>query len=149
MAELSEKQRRFVEAYMGRAAGNATEAARVAGYSDPNYGRQIITKPNVLSAIESRQASDPMIPDREERQRFWGSVMRDEKEETRDRLRASELLGKSCADFVDRKEHSGPDGGPIPVQAMATIDASRLSSENLREIRAAARGDTGSGGPEP
>lgn len=32
---LTSKQRAFVEAYLGRANGNATEAARIAGYSDP------------------------------------------------------------------------------------------------------------------
>ncbi len=31
---------------------NSTEAARKAGYSDPNYGRQLITKDNVSAAVE-------------------------------------------------------------------------------------------------
>mgnify|MGYP000100200540 CR=1 FL=1 len=31
----TEKQRRVVEAYMGEARGNATEAARIAGYKNP------------------------------------------------------------------------------------------------------------------
>jgi hypothetical protein len=30
-----------------------------------------------------------------------------------DRLRASELLGKSEADFTDKQEHTGAGGGPV------------------------------------
>lgn len=33
--KLTVKQRRFADAYLGVARGNATEAARIAGYSDP------------------------------------------------------------------------------------------------------------------
>jgi hypothetical protein len=38
---------------------------------------------------------------REERQRFWSQIARDETQPTIARLRASELLGKSQADFVE------------------------------------------------
>ena len=47
------RQRRFVEAYVGRARGNATEAARIAGYSDESYGREVLTKTHVLKAIRA------------------------------------------------------------------------------------------------
>ena len=33
---------------------NATAAAERAGYSDPNYGRQLLTNPNVKRAIDSQ-----------------------------------------------------------------------------------------------
>lgn len=135
---LSEKQRRFVEAYMGQAAGNALEAARIAGYSSPRGSSNANMKNSaILDAIGKRQESDPLIADRKERQRFWTAMMRGEL--TRDdvtlegklvkvgpswneRMRASELLGRSCADFVDRKEHSGPGGGPIRTARDLTDD---------------------------
>ncbi len=47
---LNAQQRLFVFAIL--AGVNSTEAARRAGYSDPNYGRQLITKDNVSTAIE-------------------------------------------------------------------------------------------------
>jgi len=47
------QQRRFVEHYMGAARGNATEAARLAGYSEPSYGRQLLTKSHVKQAIRA------------------------------------------------------------------------------------------------
>lgn len=48
----SMKQRDFVEYYIGEARGNATEAARLADFSDPSYGRELLTKPHVKRAIE-------------------------------------------------------------------------------------------------
>ena len=47
---LNAQQRIFVLAVLEGA--NSTEAARKAGYSDPNYGRQLITKGNVSAAVE-------------------------------------------------------------------------------------------------
>ncbi len=47
---LNAQQRLFVFAIL--AGVNSTEAARRAGYSDPNYGRQLITKDNVSAAVE-------------------------------------------------------------------------------------------------
>ena len=44
------------------------------------------------------------IASRKERQVFWTQTMLDEKQEMSTRLRASELLGKSFGDFVERKE---------------------------------------------
>lgn len=52
-AELNPKQQRFVLAVLEGV--DSTEAARKAGYSDPNYGRQLITKPNVRAAVQQGQ----------------------------------------------------------------------------------------------
>lgn len=51
--KLTPKQRKFVQEYLVDL--NATAAARRAGYSDPNFGRQLITKPNVSAEIQKRQ----------------------------------------------------------------------------------------------
>ena len=108
--KLSEKERRFVEAYMGEAVGNASEAARIAGYSSPGtLGHRLLKKVQVQEALARRQAADPLIATREERQKFWSDVFRGNLPEfdTKDRLKASELLGKCGGDFLDRIEHSG------------------------------------------
>ena len=107
MPELTEKQRKFVEAYMGQANGNATEAARLAGYSGSETalgvtGHENLRKPKIASAIKKRQNGDPLIASREDRQRFWTEVMDDPTQDMRDRLRASEILGKSSGDFIER-----------------------------------------------
>lgn len=47
------------------------------------------------------------IASRTERQRFWSSIMRNAEEKTTDRLKASELLGRSECDFSDRVNIDG------------------------------------------
>lgn len=57
--KLTEKERRFVDAYLGECRGNGTQAARVAGYSAKNGRHQasyLLTKPNIKAAIEEAQA---------------------------------------------------------------------------------------------
>lgn len=107
MAEdkLTVKQLRFVEAYDG----NATAAAIAAGYSVKTacyIGNENLRKPNIIKAIKAREAKKvkPHIASREDRQKFWTETMRDTKADLKNRLRASELLGKSEADFIERVE---------------------------------------------
>jgi hypothetical protein len=138
--KLTEKQRRFVEAYMGEAAGNATEAARLAGYKGnahtlANVGAENLRKPEITAAVERRVKADPKIATREQRQEFWTRVMNGDPEvgfaEMRDRLKASELLGKSQADFVEKVEHTGKNGGPIQTSG---IDLRKLSDRELESL---------------
>lgn len=51
--KLSANVKRFIAEYLKD--NNATAAAARAGYSDPNYGRQLITNPNVSQAIAQQQ----------------------------------------------------------------------------------------------
>jgi len=106
---LSEKQRLFVDAFKG----NATKAAEAAGYKNPTVvGSQNMHKPEIIQAIRERDdkiqdkidrsGKQFIIATRKERQEFWSDTMKDEKYDIQQRLKASELLGKSEADFVDR-----------------------------------------------
>jgi hypothetical protein len=102
--ELTVKQQRFIDCYNG----NIKEAAQKSGLSY-RYCRKLVAKRNILSAIRTRQDTEirpRQIADRQERQKFWTKVMNDPKKSMNDRLRASELLGKSEADFTDRIDHS-------------------------------------------
>lgn len=108
---LSEKQRRFVEEYLSRAKGNGTQAARLSGYSGNDrtltaIAGENLRKPCIIKAIEERVKSDPRIADRKRRQLWWSSIMAGELEDfdSKDRLRASELLGKTQGDFIQRVE---------------------------------------------
>ncbi|HFK5797959.1 TPA: terminase small subunit [Enterobacter hormaechei subsp. oharae] len=51
--KLGAKVKRFIAEYLKD--NNATAAAARAGYSDPNYGRQLIANPNVAQAIAQQQ----------------------------------------------------------------------------------------------
>lgn len=110
---LTVKQQRFVDAYEG----NATEAARKAGYKGNAatlgaVGNENLKKPAIADAIRAREAkrASSTIANRAERQAFWTAMMRDTGASESDRLRASELLGKSEGDFLQRVEHSGDIG---------------------------------------
>lgn len=107
---LNAKQKAFVEHY----AGNATEAAIKAGYSKKTakaQGSRLLTNADVLAAIKGREQTESRarIATRQDRQEFWTSTMLDGGVEMKDRLKASELLGKSDGDFLDRVEakHEG------------------------------------------
>lgn len=89
---------------MGKAAGNATAAAISAGYSKKtaySQGQRLLKNVEIRTAIEKRQRADPDVATREERQRFWTQVMNDKDADIKDRLRASEILGKASGDFID------------------------------------------------
>lgn len=122
---LSERERRWVEAFMGEAAGNATKAARLAGYRGnaatlATQGRRLLRKAQIQEAIKLRVAEDPAIATRQERQAFWTRVMlgRDEFKKARlaDRLKAAELLGKSQGDFIEKHEHRFPRAPSLVVE---------------------------------
>lgn len=110
---LTTKQQRFVDFYDG----NATEAARKAGYrgnesSLSSIGEQNLRKLEIKKAIQKREEkrNKLLIADREERQQFWTDGMRDTKADRKDRQKDSELLGRSEADFTDNQRISDPDG---------------------------------------
>jgi len=120
---LTAKQRRFVELYL--VDGNATAAAAGAGYSAKTakqLGSRLLKQGAIAKAVAKGQAQQrsATIADRDARQAFWTQVMlghgKFKKTSMKDRLKASELLGKSHGDFVDRHEHSGKDGQPIALK---------------------------------
>lgn len=58
------------------------------------------------------------IKNKESRKQWWSRMM-ETAEKDGDRLKASELLGRSEADFIDTTRHTGPDGGPVIIQPMS------------------------------
>jgi phage terminase small subunit len=118
--ELNAMQQKFVAAY----AGNATEAAKIAGYRHPGQqGERLLKKVEIAEAIKKRQEKEsrPLIATRQERQRFWTETMQDADRDMKDRLKASELLGKSEADFTDKVQHDGS----IEIKGLADDDLDR------------------------
>lgn len=134
---LNPKQRAFVANY----AGNATEAAIKAGYSKKtakSQGQRLLTHVDIARAIQSREETrtNKAIMDREERQAFWSSVARGEHgegfQDMKDRLRASELLGKSEADFVDRVQSN--------IDIRVNVSADEMTDDELAQVIARGNG---------
>jgi len=104
------KQQAFVDAY----AGNATDAARKAGYKGNdstlgNVGSQNLKNPQIAEAIAARGRLPQMarVMDREELQAFWSKVVRDDEEGMQNRLHAGDSLAKSHGMFLTKVEHTG------------------------------------------
>jgi hypothetical protein len=104
------KQQNFVDCYKG----NATEAARVAGYKGNDNalaqrGLELVRNSKIKAAIEARNApaKKKLIADRIERQEFWSTEMRAKNNPLSERRKFSELLGKSEADFTEKIDISG------------------------------------------
>ena len=118
MARLTDKQKRFVAEYLVDL--NATQAAKRAGYKDPNIGRQLITKNNVSTAIQeamsNRETRTEITQDRVLNE--LGKVAFAKAADCTDatlkyanKLRALELIGKHLGMF-DGKNQSQNDVHP-------------------------------------
>lgn len=149
MSTLTPKQQAFVDAYDG----NATEAARKAGYKGNDVtlgavGAENLKKPLIANAIKDRQENrqKSTIATREERQAFLTRVIRgEEKEEVvlgdqvvevapkmSDRLKATDLLCKSEGDFLTRVDHT-TGGEKISAPMPLTKEALEAIAKKLEE----------------
>jgi phage terminase small subunit len=120
---LTVKQQQFVDFYDG----NATQAAEKAGYRNPRQmGSENLSKPDIVAALKTREDRERnnKIWTRKDRQRFWTRVALGKEVHKEldndgnlieipprmiDRLKASELLGKSEADFTNKLGVGGID----------------------------------------
>ena len=99
--------KQFAIFYAGEAKANAVEAARLAGYSEKyaqKYSHKILARDDVQKYLKFvNEVGIPNSKDHvatiSEIQAFWTSIMNDTSAEIKDRLRASELLGKSRGAF--------------------------------------------------
>ncbi len=106
---LTGKQTAFVEAYTDFGNNtylNATQSAITAGYSARTANKMVarlLVNVGINRAIglvmDKRKQTG--IANRAQRQQFWTDVLDAKANNMSDRLRASELLGRSEADFTD------------------------------------------------
>lgn len=94
---MNVRQQKFCDYYLQ--SGNATEAAIKAGYSKKtaySIGQRLLKNVEIENYLsEHRQkAHNSRIATAEEVLEFWAEVMRNEEISPKDRLRASENLGK-------------------------------------------------------
>lgn len=124
---LTPKQKAFADAYIET--GNASEAARRAGYSEKTakqMGSENLAKPDVSAYIKSRLADIEAqhVATADEVMRFFSSVMRGEVKDQfgldaslQDRLSAGKELMKRFSAIQDKAESGEariiiqPDGG--------------------------------------
>lgn len=98
------KELKFCEYYLGECQGNAEQSAIKAGYS-PKCARQtgykLLQRVHIQQYIKekSSQIATNNIASIQEIQEFWSSVIRDEDEPMKNRLRASEFLAKAKGMF--------------------------------------------------
>lgn len=108
--KLTQKQKKFAQLYVE--SGNASKSYVSAGYSAKtteiagSEGAKLLKNPLVIEEIDRLNAeiASKRIASAAERQQYLTSVMRSNIEETKDRIRATEILGKMQGDFIERVE---------------------------------------------
>lgn len=112
--KLTEKERRFVNAYLGPAKGNATKAVILAGYnvsvdSSTVYGSKLLRKVHVRAAIDERVQKEDRaaILSAEERDKLLAGIAKNELEDSAVRVRAVSELNKCDGRHSMRHVHEG------------------------------------------
>ena len=135
--KLTKKQKDFCEYYLQT--GNATEAARKAGYSKNSAGPigvENLTKPAISAYIKARQdeMDKRLIADTDEVLKFYSSVMRGEVKDQfgleaslSDRLKAGDSLMKRFA-VAGYKQAS--ERAEDPLTKSLIEEAQRLEGED-------------------
>ena len=140
MKDLTPKQRRFVEAYVGPAKGNATEAARQAGYAGNDVtlaavGHENLRKPQIAEAVEERLEKALADFSADEVVRHVGKIAFSPKERTGDRLRGLELLGKYHALWTDVHAVRDLPRDPARLREIIQTEVVRvLGEENILRL---------------
>lgn len=121
MDKLTPKQKAFADYYIEL--GNATEAAKRAGYSDKytnTNANKLLQNTTIKQYISERmkQIESKRIATAEEVLRYLTSVMRGEERDQfdldaslQDRTKAAELLGKRYKLFTEKMEIEGGEKG--------------------------------------
>ncbi|MHB8409826.1 MAG: terminase small subunit [Acidiferrobacterales bacterium] len=115
---LTSKQEQFIAFYLGNAHGNATGAARSAGYKQPHMaGARMMANDAIRARIDAELDSRAMseyevLAELAEVARVeWHVLAR--ARELGSKVKALELLGKYHKLWADRLEVAGKDGGPL------------------------------------
>ena len=105
--KLTPKQQAFADYYIQT--GNATEAARMAGYKGKNLNKvasENLTKLDIKQYIAEKQKvlEGYRMANMEEVREFWTETMRNSENHMRDRLKASEMIARTSGAFLDKVE---------------------------------------------
>lgn len=130
---MTPKQQAFCDYYI--ASGNATEAAIKAGYSTKtarSVGSENLTKPDIKNYIAEhmQKAQKSRIATAEEILEYLSSVVRNTEEQTRERTKAAELLGKRYALFEEVKRNNDTTPAEIIIQPEDASEAEDNAGTN-------------------
>lgn len=127
MQHLLPRHKQLCDAYFANSC-NVSVAAKEVGLS-LSYAYQVMQRPEVMAYIDQLnnqllQASvnatlelhERRIASKLDLQEFWTSVLLDDVNQMKDRLKASELLGKSQGLFIDRQFISGANGEDLSLK---------------------------------
>lgn len=132
--KLTPKQQAFADYYIQ--SGNGSESYKKA-YSTCKKDEtarvnasKLLTNTNVIKYIEERnkQIQSNRIADTEEIKTFWTNMLRNEGEDPKNRLKASEYLAKTKALFIDKVEQN------TTASVSVKSDLDDLSIEELEKI---------------
>ena len=104
-SELTEKQKRFIDYYIQYA--DATKAAIEAGYSKKTakvIGCENLTKLNQYIQSKLEQKDKERIASQDEILQYFTTIMRKTTEDTNDRTKCAEVLGKRYGMFKENIE---------------------------------------------
>lgn len=115
---MNARQRAFCEYFA--ASGNATEAAKKAGYSERtarSIGQRLLTFVDIKIYVEQlqEQLESERIADVQEMKEFLTKTMRDENERPAARLKACELLMKAAGVFLNQPESSDDEESDVII----------------------------------
>lgn len=109
--KLTPKQQKWIDEYIK--CDNYTIAAKNAGYSGTNRNLRSIGYQNSIKFKELLEARRKEISERidskniaelEDIYEYWTKTFKDVSENTKDRLKASELLAKAKGAFIEKRE---------------------------------------------
>lgn len=114
MKKLTEKEKRFVEAFVGKCAGNATQSVVEAGYggnrsSAATTAWRLLRKAHIQKALTTRlQAREEKgLMATVERDQICAEIARSKRADDFARLRALDILNKCDARYSLKLIHSG------------------------------------------
>lgn len=105
---MTPRQRKFADEYI--ICGNATQAYKAAypnitkQRTAESAGARLLSNVKVAEYIRNRnnEISNCRIADMREVKEFWSGIMRDSRQEMKERLKASELIAKTNGAFIEK-----------------------------------------------
>lgn len=140
MAKLNLQQEKFVSAYIGEANGNATEAARMAGYKQPRmHGSRLLTNDDIAAAIAEYKAEVKARGIAEKQNRI--DAANDRHRRMQAIIEARQLRYQAALD-VDSPEAAAAQaakkvfGGEVPYEATTGLLAAKetMTSTGMRIV---------------
>lgn len=130
---LTPKQKIFADEYIKEP--NATKAYKAAYPHIKNDNTAAAAAARLLRNVKvaeyitqrNKEIESAKIADIKEVKEFWSGVLRDEHEDMKDRLKASEFIAKTNGAFLDRVEVSGEVKNPFA--GITTNDLKKLIAD--------------------